>query len=158
MKFIIFLICILTTLNVCGQNIHHQMISAQGSSGTTQSGLIVHQTVGQVSFTSSNSGKVSAQQGFQQSTWGVYLSRPKKIAVSTFPNPFTEFINFNLKEFKNSSLSVHIFNTAGKRVYLKEHFIKNNAFTVQLSKLPKGIYLVKLTSKDLNHFTKIIKK
>jgi cell shape-determining protein MreC len=59
MKFMILLICMLAALSVCSQNIKRQTISTQGTSSVTSSGLIVKQTIGQISATGNFSGKFS---------------------------------------------------------------------------------------------------
>ena len=158
MKSTIIFIFSLVVLNLSGQNIHHQMISSQGSSSLTSSGLIVNQTIGQQSITGSFTGSFSVQQGFQQSYWYNYLSNSNPILVSAYPNPFQELIQFSLSNLKNGKIAIQVFDINGKVVYIKNHFVENNLITVDLSNLSDGMYLVKLNRKDFNHFSKIIKK
>tara|TARA_B100000795_G_scaffold261156_1_gene237671 strand:- start:1004 stop:1480 length:477 start_codon:yes stop_codon:yes gene_type:complete len=158
MKLIITFILTLVVLSLSGQSIHHQMISSQGTSSITSSGLIVNQTVGQLSVTGNFSRSFSVQQGFQQSYWNTYLSGSIPILISTSPNPFTEIIQFNISNLKNEKIGVHIFDINGKVVYRKELFVENEFFNINLSNLSNGMYLVKLNRKDFNHFSKIIKK
>ena len=158
MKSSIIFIFSLAVLNLSGQNIHHQMISSQGSSSLTSSGIIVNQTIGQQSITGGFTGSFSVQQGFQQSYWYNYLSTSKPILVSAYPNPFHELIQFSLSNLKNGKIAIQVFDINGKIVYIKNHFVENNLITVDLSNLSDGMYLVKLNRKDFNHFSKIIKK
>lgn len=158
MKPIITFILILFVVKLFGQSIHHQMISSQGESSVMSSGLIVKQTIGQLSITGSYSGGLLVQQGFQQSNWDNYLNSSIPILVSIYPNPFTELIQFSISDLKNEKIAVHIFDINGKIVYLKEHFIENQSITLNLSKLSNGMYLVKLNKKGFSHFSKIIKK
>lgn len=158
MKPIITFILIFLVIKLFGQSIHHQMINSQGESSVISSGLIIKQTIGQLSITGSFSGSLIVQQGFQQSYWDNYLSISNPIVVSISPNPFTELIQFNISDLKNEKIAVHIFDINGKVIYLKEHFVENKSLIINLSKLSNGIYLVKLNRKGFSHFSKIIKK
>ena len=158
MKPILTFIFIIVAYNLFGQKTHHQMISSQGKTSVTNSGIIVKHTVGQLSTTGNFSGSVAVQQGFQQSLWANYLTSSEKIHITTYPNPFTDLVNFNTISIKSGKIAVQIFDINGKVVYIKEHFIENKLITINLSSLPIGMYLVKLKRKDFNHFSKIIKK
>jgi hypothetical protein len=157
MKLLLTLLFTTVVSNLCGQNMHHQMISAQGKSSVTRSGIMVHHTVGQLSVTGNFKGNFSVQQGYQQSLWSNYLSSSEKVTLTTFPNPFTEFVYFNLKSMPSSTVTIQIFDINGKQVYQKEQFITNNQFTLKLSKLSIGTYLVKLNGEQFKYYTKIIK-
>ena len=158
MKLILTLIFTIVVCNIFSQKAHHQMISSQGSSSLTSSGLIVNQTIGQQSIAGSFSGNFLVQQGFQQSLWANYLTSSEKIHITTYPNPFTDLVNFNTTTIKSGKIVVQIFDINGKVIYIKEHFVENKLITINLSSLPIGMYLVKLKRKDFNHFSKIIKK
>jgi hypothetical protein len=158
MKSTIIFIFSLVVLNLSGQNIHHQMISSQGSSSITSSGLIVNQTIGQQSITGSFTGSFSVQQGFQQSYWYNNLSNSNPTLVTASPHPFLELIQFSISNLRNEKIAIQVFDINGKVVYIKEHFVENKLITINLSNLSAGMYLVKLNRKDFNHFSKIIKK
>jgi amino acid permease len=157
MKLLLSLIFTTVVYSILGQNIHHQMMSAQGKSSVTSSGLIVHHTVGQLSVTGNFKGNFSIQQGYQQSLWSTYLSSSEKIILTTSPNPFTESVHFNLNSIHIRTITIQIFDTNGKQVYQKEQLITNNLFTLQLSELSLGTYLVKLKGAQFQYYTKIIK-
>lgn len=157
MKLLFTLIFTTIVCNLFGQKMHHQMISSQGKTSVTPSGLIVKHTVSQLSTTGSFSGSVAIQQGFQQSLWTNYLTSSKKIIFTTSPNPFTKFIHFNLNSTKIGKITIQIFNINGKQVYQKEQLITNNRCTLKLSKLSIGTYLVKINSEQFKYYTKIIK-
>jgi|TARA_B110000908_G_scaffold135866_1_gene160856 hypothetical protein len=157
MKPVLTFILIIVVFKLFGQNIHHQMISSQGKTSVTNSGIIVKHTVGQLSATGNFSGSVAVQQGFQQSLWAIYLTSSEKIHITTYPNPFTEVVNFNTISIKSGKIAVRIFDINGKLVYLKEQLITNNQCALNLSKLSIGTYLVRLSTKELNYYTKIIK-
>lgn len=157
MKLVLTLIFIILASNLLSQSAHHSMISSQGKTSVTNSGIIVKHTVGQLSTTGNFSGSVVVQQGFQQSLWANYLTSSKKIHITTYPNPFTEVVNFNTISIKSGKIAVQIFDINGKVVYLKEQLITNNKCTLNLSKLSIGTYLVRINTKELNYYTKIIK-
>ena len=155
MRFIIKFILILIANSVCGQRIHHQMISSQGNSSTTNSGLIVKQTVGQLSVIGNHKKNIHVQQGYQQVNWAVHLAIPKDIAITSYPNPFTQFINFNVSN--TTKIMVEIFDINGKLVYSGNYKIENKSVRMNLSRLAIGAYLVKVKIEGRNYFTKIIK-
>ena len=116
MKSTITFIFSLVVLNLSGQNIHHQMISSQGSSSLTGYGLIVNQTIGQQSITGSFTGSFSVQQGFQQSYWYNYLSNSNPILVSASPNPFQELIQFSISNLRNEKIGYKIREHSNKAI------------------------------------------
>jgi hypothetical protein len=134
------------------------MISSQSTSTVTDLGLLVKQTVGQASPTGNFSNKFSVQQGYHHSYWATYLASPTDISIISYPNPFTQFINFSLTGSNATKIMVQIFDINGKSLYLKKHVIKNRLFKVVLSELTEGVYMVKITSENKSYFTKIIKK
>jgi hypothetical protein len=157
MKLLLTLIFTTVVYNLCGQNMHHQMISSQGRTSITNSGVIVKHTVGQLSVSGNFKGSVAVQQGYQQSLWSNYLTSSKKIILTTSPNPFTEFIHFNLNSIQIGKITIQIFDINGKQVYQKEQLITNKQCTLKLSELSIGTYLVKLNGEQFNYYTKIIK-
>jgi hypothetical protein len=156
-KFVISLSCLLVTLHNFSQNIHHQMISAQNTSSVTSTGFLIKQTIGQTSAVGNFSGKLSVQQGYQQSKWSAYITPSKEVVVKSYPNPFTEFIQLQLTDLNTTEIIVQIFDINGKLVYTKEHTAENNIFKIALSHLAIGAYLVKIKNGQLNYFTKVIK-
>lgn len=155
MRYVIKFILILIADSVCSQSIHHQMISSQGNSSTTNSGLIVKQTVGQLSVIGNHKKNIQVQQGYQQVNWAVHLAMPKDIAITSYPYPFSQFINFSISN--TTKVMVEIFDINGKLVYSENCKIENKLVRMNLSKLAIGTFLVKLKIEGRNYFTKIIK-
>ena len=58
--FTSFCLIILASNNLYAQQLHHQMISSQGTSITTASGLIVKQTVGQQSVSGNSQATIGS--------------------------------------------------------------------------------------------------
>jgi hypothetical protein len=84
------------SISFYGQVLHHQMISAQGLSKKIPNGMIVSQSIGQQSITGNSIDNYIVMQGFQQSVWGTYIASSKTDEIKTisYPNPFTETVNF----------------------------------------------------------------
>lgn len=143
------------------QEVHHQMISAQGTSTKTATGLIVKQTIGQQTITGNSVvSNLIVQQGFQQSFWQKHITGTKdiEVVVTTYPNPFYQVVNFQFSTISNSNLSVVLFDIAGRLVFSKSFFMTNNKLTVDLSNLSSATYLVRISGEKINYYTKIIKK
>ena len=154
--FILFLVFI--SKNVVAQQLHHEMISAQGGSVITQNGQLVRYTVGQQSVTGTSSNGYIVQQGFQQSNWGKILEQ-NTISVTTtaFPNPFVNEINFSFSTSPGEKISAYVFDILGRLVYSEDVKNENNSIKLSLVHLSTAEYLVKLTSEKFVHSAKIIK-
>jgi len=158
--FTSFCLIILASNNLYAQQLHHQMISSQGTSITTASGLIVKQTVGQQSVSGNSQGDIIVQQGFQQSYWQELFKDASisRVAVTTFPNPFCEGISFQFSASIDSTVQVTFFDLYGRSVFEKTSTVNDNLIQlVDLPPLRNAQYLVRLSGKNLSYFTKIIK-
>jgi len=147
--------------NLFAQQLHHQMISSQGVSTTTSSGLIVKQTIGQQSVSGNSKGDIIVQQGFQQSYWQELInniSNSAGIMMLTYPNPFREVLNFKLSNFSGTSVHVSIFDSYGRSVFEKTSTVNDNLITLEdMSILPSAQYLVRLSDNQINYYTTVIK-
>lgn len=155
------LLFILLACSLHGQEVHHQMISSQGTSSRTATGLIVKQTIGQQSNTgTSSNSEMIIQQGFQQSFWQKHITETKDIGlvVTTFPNPFDQVINFQFSSVVAPTLTIVIFDIAGRLVFSRSLVVSDNKLTLDLSDFPSAEYLVRISGDKINYFTKIIKK
>jgi len=75
----------------------------------------------------------------------------KNLDISVFPNPTTGKVTFSTTE---QITRVEVYNLAGRKV---DEF--NNRNTINISKLPKGVYAAKITSKSGNRvMTKLVKE
>jgi len=148
------------SLNLLAQDLHHQMISSQGTTKTISSGFIVKQTIGQQTVSGNIKGDIIVQQGFQQSYWEdrIIESNSSQIIVSAYPNPFIDVINFQFSEFPGVSIEANLFDINGRLVFRKSLVVVDNLLSINLLNLPNAEYLVLLSNEKLNYFTKIIKK
>lgn len=152
------------TITFHGQVLHHQMLSSQGKSTKASNGLVVKQTVGQQSLTGSSSNeKYVVMQGFQQNLWSKYIASNKidsveDVKTTTYPNPFTTSINFQFSKPITDVISVYIFDILGRLVYEQKKKADSTILTIDLTTLSSSEYLVRLSTANLNYYTKIIKK
>ena len=155
--FIIFLFFI--SKIVVAQQLHHEMISAQGGSVTTANGQFVRYSVGQQSVTGTSSNGYVVQQGFQQSNWSKILEQNTiSIATTVYPNPFVNEINFSFSTSPGDKISAYVFDVLGRLVYSEDLKNENNSIKLSLVHLSTAEYLVKLSSDKFVHSAKIIKK
>jgi len=139
--------------------LHHQMLSSQGSTSVTENGVIVTQTIGQQSVIGSfNSQYLGIGQGFQQANWArvIIEQTNPEFEVSVYPNPFDKIIN--IKHNTEQDININIFNPAGKLVYKNLINVTGPNQSINLELLPSGVFLVHLQSNNLKYFTKLIKK
>ena len=155
--FIIFLFFI--SKIVVAQQLHHEMISAQGGSVTTANGQFVRYSVGQQSVTGTSSNGYVVQQGLQQSNWSKILEQNTiSIATTVYPNPFVNEINFSFSTSPGDKISAYVFDVLGRLVYSEDLKNENNSIKLSLVQLSTAEYLVKLSSDKFVHSAKIIKK
>ncbi len=142
-----------------GQVLHHQMISSQGVTKKIATGQIINQTIGQQSSIGTSNKEVIVMQGFQQSLWVNYIASNEKteFSTTTYPNPFTDLINFQFSKPIEEDVSVFVFDISGRLVLQQKKMADNSILTIDLSKLPRSEYLVKLQNNTLTYYTKIIK-
>ena len=81
--------------SIYGQQLHHQMLSSQGSSNLLSTGIRINQTIGQQSVIGNYAfSKSVVGQGFQQSSIAKSGASfvPDAITTLTYPNPFIDQI------------------------------------------------------------------
>jgi len=144
------------------QELHHQMISSQGSSVQLDSGVFVSQTIGQQSMSGTSSdASLKVLQGFQQSNWNsIIQNNPIQIDIdiSYFPNPVTDFLNFRFTNLESADLQFMVIDFAGRSLINKKIAVNESMSSVDLSMLPSGSYLIYLRNNTIKFYKKIIKK
>lgn len=93
--------------------------------------------------------------GYLNTLVGVNNNNPATYAINIFPNPSNGNINLTYKE-KSNLQQISVYNLSGERVYNVEVNSAQNIYNLDLSDLSKGMYLLKLTSKDNVNYKKII--
>ena len=148
----------LFTVSVNSQKLHHQMISAQGGTTSTQTGTIVKFTIGQQSVTGTKTGTVIVQQGFQQSNWDkIIATNEVVINTTTYPNPYVDVVNFQFSQSIGDSVFLLVFDVLGRQVYANSLQIFENKTSVNLQELQSAEYFVQLSNNTFTYHTKIIK-
>ena len=160
MKKLLLISVLLTfTSNSVSAQLHHQMISSQGSTSKTASGVIATQTIGQTSVTGTYDNlSFKIGQGYQQAFWGRIILEQNSLdfEVSVYPNPFES--DFNILYNGEGLMSVSIYDVAGKLIYNKDHLFTTPQKTISVDGISSGVYLVRLKTNKLNYFTKLIKQ
>jgi hypothetical protein len=161
MKKLILILLLSCSVAYC-QNLHHQMLSSQGTSKILDNGMYVSQTIGQQSVSGNfSTGDTTLGQGFQQSNWSRYFnqnSSQNTIATTTFPNPFISTINFQFSTSIKDEISVSLFDVRGRLVYHENRAITGNILTIDLPILASSNYLVQLSAHNFLYYTQILKQ
>ena len=85
-----------------------------------------------------------ADNGIDENCDGVDFYEEKKI----FPNPTNGITNIHLNTSAASNIEIMAFD--GKLVFEQEAFFENNSLTIDLSAIPNGIYLMRISDNDEN--------
>lgn len=146
------------TVSVNCQKLHHQMLSSQGGTTSTQTGTIVKFTIGQQSVSGTKNGNVIVQQGFQQSNWDKIIATNNVVVnTTTYPNPYVDIINFQFSQPIGENVSLLIFDVLGRQVYSNTLQIFDNKTSVNLQVLQSAEYFVQLSNNKFTYHTKLIK-
>lgn len=79
--------------------------------------------------------------------------------VQIFPNPVRDILQVNLHTTTPNTTHLRILNEDGKEVFAKENpAFANNSLELELSDLPKGVYLMNLTTKHESFSTTFVKQ
>ena len=140
--------------------LHHQMISSQGSTSTTSEGIVITQTIGQQSVVgNSEVAGLAFGQGFQQSIWTRLInSNDQNFMAEYYPNPFFDQVTFRFTNMSDEIITIDIFDVAGRQVFSKRKNVVEDKLILQLSSLSSGSYLVRLYNEKKTFYTKLIKK
>ena len=155
MKIILFL---LVAFSGFSQSLHHPMLSSQGKS-ITVGGLKVSQTIGQQSVIGNYRGtEVMVGQGFQQSRLMKSVKPPViTVVTTTYPNPFIDHINFEFSSVVSGPIKFSLFDVMGRLVASQEKPATDLILTISELSLAQGEYFVKLSAKNYNYSTNLLK-
>ncbi len=116
-------------------------------------------TDGALTFVFSSDGSV------QQDGWNATIECvtdttvnivPVNQGVKVYPNPTTSIVNVNLSNVKSNNADIEIYSANGKMIYKKS--TSDNNTQIDLSSYNKGIYMIKVISKDYIYLDKVILK
>jgi len=81
--------------------------------------------------------------------------------ATIYPNPANEFVNVSfINESSDNEVSVSIYNMMGALVLAKTYVIQNEAFfnqNLELTELPAGLYVLRISNASIEQTEKIIK-
>ena len=155
------LLCLLFCCGLANaQQLHHQMLSAQGNSTVLANGTYVSQTIGQQSVIGNytREGKTYGQ-GFQQSMWGSYIkgNAANTITTTTYPNPFVDVVNFEFSQILPDVISVELFDVRGRLVFSTAQKAEGNLLTINIPNIAASNYLVHLSTSNYSYYTQLLK-
>ena len=155
MKIILFLFI---TISGFSQTLHHQMLSSQCTS-TTVGVLKVSQTIGQLSVIGNYRGTdLIVGQGFQQSHLMKTIKSPViTVVTTTYPNPFIDHINFEFSSVISGPIKFSLYDVMGRLVASEEKRATDTLLTISELSLAEGQYFVKLSAKNYNYSTNLLK-
>jgi len=159
MKKALKILFLLLTCNGYSQTLHHQMLSSQGTTTHTTGGVSVRQTIGQQSAIGNyRNSNIIVGQGFQQSNKMKTAVTPViSVTTTTYPNPFIDRVNFQFSSPIAGPFKISLFDVMGRLVYYKEKTAINNIVTIDNLFFAQGEYFVKLTAKNFNYSTNLLK-
>jgi hypothetical protein len=137
--------------------LHHQMLSSQGSTAKTEGGIVATQTIGQQSVVGNNQVRHAiVGAGFQQTQWNLKIvSNKPEFQLTIYPNPFENSISIL---GASDDIQINIYNVIGQLVLNRFITFEQLNQSIDLSKLSSGSYLIKCVSQNQSYFTKLIKK
>ena len=157
-----FSLFITFSIAVCGQKLHHQTLGAQGSTALLSSGIFVSQSIGQQSVTgAAQINNMSVLQGFQQSSKAIrYVTAglPSSTNLKTFPNPFSDQLNFQFDTEVSGDVEISVFDSAGRLLLRKSIRASESRANVALGNLQSGLYHIELINKGQKFHTTVIRK
>ncbi len=134
------------------------MLSSQGNS-TTAGGLKISQTIGQQSVIGNHRGSGAiVGQGFHQSRLMKTVKAPIiNVVTTTYPNPFIDQINFEFSSVVSGTIKFALYDVMGRLVAYKEKSATDTILTIGELSLAEGEYFVKLSAKNYNYSTNLLK-
>ena len=138
----------------------HTSINATGGNASGSGGSASY-SVGQVVYTTNTRTNGSVAQGVQQPfeisvVTAIEEAKGINLSVSAYPNPTTDYLTLEVKEFELSNMSFQLYDMSGK--LLQNEKITGNQTSIVMSNLVPATYFVKVIqdNKEVKTF-KIIK-
>jgi hypothetical protein len=159
MKPFYLLLIVFTTVSF-SQNLHHQMLSSQGTSKVLNNGMLVSQTIGQQSAIGNHTNGVTVGQGFQQRHWAKYVKNNTSVNITTttYPNPFIATVNFQFSQPIKETIEIAVFDIRGRLIFQDKKRATDSVLTVELPQLASSNYLVRLIAPNYTYYSQILKQ
>jgi len=137
-----------------------ESINATGGNASGSGGSASY-SMGQVVYSNITGTNGSVTQGVQQpyeisAVTGIEQSKGIKLSVTAYPNPTTDHLTLDVKDFEFSNLNFQLYDMQGK--LLQTEKITSNQTSIAMSNLAPATYFVKVVqgNKEVKTF-KIIK-
>ncbi len=153
------ILLLLVTLSSFSQRLHHQILSSQGTSTRTSSGVIVRQSIGQQSAIGNyrNNNLIVGQGFLHGNSMKIINPSISSITTITYPNPFIDEVNFRFSSPISGPIKIYLFDITGRLIYYNEKTSQDNLVTINNLSLARGEYIVKLTAKNYTYSTNLLK-
>ena len=138
-----------------------EAIPASGDKATGTGGTASY-SVGQVVYTTNTGTNGSVAQGVQQSyeisvVNGIEDAKDINLECMAYPNPTSDFLTLNIKNYDNKDLTYQLFDMSGELLENKK--LTSNETTITMENRVAGIYFIKVTDNQQEIKTfKIIKQ
>lgn len=77
--------------------------------------------------------------------------------ISILPNPSNGNFQLKLDKLKTpKKYNLEIYTLKGEKVYTKEDIQQQNSITIEMTDLPKGVYILRLYGRQENYYRKIV--
>ena len=137
-----------------------ESVNATGGDASGSEGTVAY-SLGQVFYTTSSGSSGTISQGVQQPfeisvVTGLEEAKGINLTVSAYPNPTTDYLTLEVKDFELSTLHFQLYDMSGKLLQSKK--ITGNQTSIVMSNLVPATYFVKVIqgNKEVKTF-KIIK-
>lgn len=154
------IVLIMLSIGANAQELHHQMLSSQGYTIVSETGITVRQSIGQQSVIGTfTSNQLRVEQGYQQSMLKMSTNAimGNDIKITVYPNTFKDMINFQFSKPINGVVNISIFDVLGRTVYSKEHHISDSSLAINNLHFADGKYIAKVTLKNHYYIINLIK-
>jgi hypothetical protein len=79
------------------------------------------------------------------------------ITTTTYPNPFVDQINFEFSSVISGPIKFSLYDVMGRLVAFQEKPANDTVLTINELSLSEGVYFVKLSAKNYNYSTNLLK-
>lgn len=137
-----------------------QVVTTSGGNASGSGGSVSY-SVGQVVYTKNSGTNGSSAQGVQQPyeisvITGIEEAKDISLEIVVYPNPATDFIKLNIKNYEIENLKYQLYDISGS--LLQDNRIESNEIAISMQDLSPSTYFLKVIQgkKDIKTF-KIIK-
>lgn len=119
--------------------------NASGSGGT------VSYSVGQIVYTKNTGTNGSVAQGVQQPyeisiVTGIEEAKDISLEIMVYPNPATDYIKLNIKNYDVQNLRYHLYDING--ILIKDNKVEGNETNISMQNLFPATYFLKVTDNN----------